>query len=80
MSSQSHPSTASTSISALDRFFHISERGSTLGRELRGGVVTFFTMSYILVLNPLILGTALAGGGDLDVAKAQIAEIGRAHV
>lgn len=73
MSSQSHPSTASTSISALDRFFHISERGSTLGRELRGGVVTFFTMSYILVLNPLILGTALAGGGDLDVAKAQIA-------
>lgn len=30
-------------------------------------------MSYILVLNPLILGSALAGDGDLDAAKAQIA-------
>lgn len=30
-------------------------------------------MSYILVLNPLILGAAFAGDGDLDAAKAQIA-------
>ena len=40
----------------LDRFFKISERGSTIEREVRGGVVTFFTMAYIVVLNPLILG------------------------
>ncbi|MFR9727134.1 NCS2 family permease [Streptomyces sp. MS19] len=40
----------------LDRFFQISERGSTIGREVRGGLVTFFAMAYILVLNPLILG------------------------
>ncbi len=40
----------------LDRFFSISARGSTVGRELRGGVVTFVTMAYIVVLNPLILG------------------------
>lgn len=53
----------------LDRYFEISARGSTLGREVRGGVVTFLTMSYIIVLNPLILGFvpdstgAYLGGG-----------------
>jgi AGZA family xanthine/uracil permease-like MFS transporter len=40
----------------LDRLFKISERGSTVGREVRGGLVTFFTMAYIVALNPLILG------------------------
>ena len=40
----------------LDSFFKISERGSTVGREVRGGLVTFFTMAYIVVLNPLIIG------------------------
>ena len=56
----------------LDRYFKISQRGSTVGREVRGGVVTFLTMAYIIVLNPLILGFVpdsegqfLAGGpGD----------------
>ncbi len=40
----------------LDSYFKISERGSTIGREVRGGLVTFFTMAYIVVLNPLIIG------------------------
>ncbi|MET8555724.1 NCS2 family permease [Streptomyces sp. NPDC004959] len=43
---------------AADRFFKISERGSTFGREIRGGFATFFAMAYIVVLNPIILGTA----------------------
>ncbi|GAA1436346.1 NCS2 family permease [Streptomyces thermospinosisporus] len=43
---------------ALDRFFKISERGSTLAREVRGGFATFFAMAYIIVLNPIILGSA----------------------
>ena len=42
----------------LDQYFHISERGSTVGREVRGGVVTFFAMAYIVLLNPLIIGTS----------------------
>ena len=42
---------------ALDRYFRISARGSTVRREVRGGVVTFMTMAYIVVLNPLIIGT-----------------------
>lgn len=41
----------------LDRFFSITARGSTLSREVRGGLATFFTMAYIVVLNPLIIAT-----------------------
>lgn len=54
----------------LDSYFKISERGSTVGREVRGGLVTFFTMAYIVALNPLIIGLAkdadgkFIGGGD----------------
>ena len=42
--------------SAIDRYFGITERGSTVVTEVRGGVVTFFAMAYIILLNPLILG------------------------
>jgi len=49
--------------SALDSFFHISERGSTVWQEIRGGVVTFMTMGYILALNPIILGFVQDGAG-----------------
>jgi adenine/guanine/hypoxanthine permease len=48
---------------AFDRYFEISARGSTVGREVRGGLATFFTMAYIVVLNPLILGSAVDGDG-----------------
>jgi adenine/guanine/hypoxanthine permease len=51
---------ANTPDNGLDRYFQLSERGSTLARELRGGIATFFTMAYIIVLNPIIL----AGGTD----------------
>ena len=47
----------------LNSFFKISERGSTVGREIRGGLVTFFTMAYIVALNPLIIGLAKDGDG-----------------
>ncbi|OIJ69844.1 NCS2 family permease [Streptomyces mangrovisoli] len=49
---------AQPSYGALDRFFKISERGSTLVREIRGGFATFFAMAYIIVLNPIILSSA----------------------
>jgi AGZA family xanthine/uracil permease-like MFS transporter len=39
----------------LDRYFHISIRGSSVAREVRGGITTFMAMAYILLLNPLIL-------------------------
>lgn len=64
----------------LDRYFEISARGSTLGREIRGGLVTFFAMSYIVVLNPLILGTVPDGsgqfiGGNPDLAVPRVAAV-----
>lgn len=51
------------SPSLLDRFFRISERGSTVSRELRGGLTTFVAMAYIVMLNPLILGGATDATG-----------------
>lgn len=58
-------STVSTRpVGGLDKFFKITERGSTVGTEIRGGLVTFFTMSYIIVLNPIILGYVQDNGGE----------------
>jgi AGZA family xanthine/uracil permease-like MFS transporter len=56
------PKTAS--LSTLDRFFSITDRGSTVAREVRGGLVTFVTMVYIVVLNPIIIGTAKDVNGN----------------
>jgi AGZA family xanthine/uracil permease-like MFS transporter len=42
--------------SRVDGYFRIRERGSTIPQEIRGGLVTFFAMAYIIVLNPLIIG------------------------
>jgi adenine/guanine/hypoxanthine permease len=49
----------------LDRYFGISARRSTTVRELRGGLTTFFTMAYIVVLNPIILSGADITGASL---------------
>ena len=60
----------------LDRFFEITKRGSTVGREIRGGLVTFVTMAYIVILNPLILGGENATdvmGNFLDPAQVSAA-------
>ncbi|MFJ8633230.1 NCS2 family permease [Streptomyces sp. NPDC093568] len=68
-------------VSSVDRFFKISERGSSLAREIRGGFATFFTMAYILVLNPIILGSAKDKFGDqldpvqLTTATALVAAV-----
>ena len=53
--------------SGLDRWFEITARGSSVGREIRGGLVTFFTMAYIIVLNPIILGRAPDKFGNLII-------------
>jgi AGZA family xanthine/uracil permease-like MFS transporter len=53
----------------LDRYFEISARRSTVARELRGGLTTFFTMAYIVVLNPIILSGADIDGNTLPFAS-----------
>ena len=42
----------------MDKFFKISERGSTVGREVIGGLTTFLAMAYIIAVNPAILWDA----------------------
>lgn len=49
-------------MNRLDRFFEISARRSTVAAEVRGGIVSFIAMAYIIVLNPIILA------GPKDVA------------
>jgi AGZA family xanthine/uracil permease-like MFS transporter len=57
-------------VTRLDSFFEISERGSTVAAELRGGVVTFIAMAYIIVLNPIILsGTPDVAGNELGFTQ-----------
>jgi AGZA family xanthine/uracil permease-like MFS transporter len=58
----------------FDRYFEISARGSTIGREIRGGLATFFTMAYIVVLNPLIL----SAGADKDGNHLSITQVAAA--
>lgn len=53
-------------MNRLDRYFEITRRGSTVAAEVRGGVVTFIAMAYIIVLNPIILA------GPEDVAGNQL--------
>ncbi|MEU7090254.1 NCS2 family permease [Kitasatospora aureofaciens] len=66
---ETHPSPpAPGPKGALDAYFKISARGSTLANELRGGVTTFMAMAYIILLNPLILSGADVTGVKLDHA------------
>ncbi|QFY08110.1 NCS2 family permease [Nonomuraea phyllanthi] len=54
----------------LDRFFELTGRGTTVGREMRGGVTTFVAMAYIVLLNPIILAGATDGtGARLSIAQ-----------
>jgi AGZA family xanthine/uracil permease-like MFS transporter len=48
----------------LDSYFKISQRGSSVATEIRGGLVTFFTMAYIVALNPIILAYAKDANGQ----------------
>ena len=58
----------------FDKFFEITKRGSTTGREIRGGLVTFVTMAYIVILNPIIL----SGTKDVDGNMLNFAQVGAA--
>ena len=42
----------------LDQFFQLSEQKTTVRREVVAGLTTFFTMAYIVAVNPAILKTA----------------------
>ena len=58
-------------MNRLDRFFEITRRGSTVAAEVRGGIVSFIAMAYIIVLNPIIL----AGPKDIAGNHLQFTQI-----
>jgi AGZA family xanthine/uracil permease-like MFS transporter len=52
----------------LDAFFKLTERGTSVGTEVKAGLATFMVMSYILVVNPSILSAMFIPQGDAAVA------------
>ncbi|GLU90456.1 NCS2 family permease [Agromyces sp. NBRC 114283] len=63
-----------TPKNAFDRFFEITARGSSVGTEIRGGIVTFVTMAYIVILNPIILSSGVDVDGD-QLGFAQLSAV-----
>jgi AGZA family xanthine/uracil permease-like MFS transporter len=61
---------------ALERFFLVRERGSTLRTEVLGGATVFVTMAYIIVVNPAILKAAGIPPGPSTVATILAAVFG----
>jgi AGZA family xanthine/uracil permease-like MFS transporter len=60
----------------VEGFFRLSERGTTVGTEVRAGVTTFLVMAYIIFLNPLILSNMFPEaerGGFIVAASAATA-------
>lgn len=59
--------------SGLDSYFHLSERGTSVGTEIRAGVTTFLVMAYIIFVNPSILEAAGLDRGAVAAGTALVA-------
>ena len=59
----------------LDKYFKISENGSSVKTEVMAGVTTFMTLAYILAVNPDILSATGMDKGALFTATALSAVI-----
>ena len=62
--------------SALDKFFHLKERGTTVRTELLAGLTTFITAAYILAVNPSVLSATGMPQDALFTATVLISTIG----
>ena len=60
----------------IDKFFNISQTGSTIRTEIVAGATTFLAMSYIVVVNPAILSQAGMDFGAVFVATCLAAAFG----
>jgi len=72
----SPPRPSTTGSGGLDRYFHVTERGSTIRTEVIAGAATWLTMAYIIFVNPAIIGSIpdrlgnfVAGGKQFDAAQ-----------
>jgi len=52
----------------LEKTFRLAENGTSVRRELLGGATTFMTMSYIIFVQPAVLGTTGMDKGAVMVA------------
>ncbi|HEX8099045.1 MAG TPA: NCS2 family permease [Actinomycetota bacterium] len=68
------PKPSTSGSGGLDRFFHVTERGSTVRTELIAGFATWLTMSYILFVNPQILGSVKDKAGT-SLAAPEVAAV-----
>lgn len=63
-------------MNKLDKFFKISERGSTVRTEITAGLTTFFAMAYIVVTNPnQVVGFTFGGAFDTIWNAVYVASI-----
>lgn len=60
----------------LDKLFQLSAHHTSIKQELVGGLTTFFTMAYILFINPVILEQAGMDKGAVFVATCLAAAFG----
>jgi adenine/guanine/hypoxanthine permease len=59
--------------SGLDSFFKLTERGTSVGTEVRAGVTTFLVMAYIILVNPSILSAIGLDAGAVAAGTALVA-------
>jgi AGZA family xanthine/uracil permease-like MFS transporter len=60
----------------VERWFGVQAAGSTVRREVLGGLTTFLTMAYIIAVNPSILGEAGVPHGRVFLATCCGAALG----
>jgi AGZA family xanthine/uracil permease-like MFS transporter len=72
----SPPRPSTSGSGGLDRYFHVTERGSTTRTEVIAGAATWLTMAYIIFVNPAIIGSIpdhlgnfVTGGRQFDAAQ-----------
>ncbi len=60
----------------MDKFFKLKEKGTNVRTEIIAGLTTFFTMAYIIIVNPNILGLTGMNKGGVFVATILAAAVG----
>ena len=59
----------------LERFFKLRENNTNVKTEITAGIVTFMTMAYILIVQPMFMGDAGMDVGAITVVTAILAGV-----
>lgn len=65
-------------MNSISNYFHLDEYGSTIKREFIAGLTTFISMSYILFVNPNVLGASGMNTGAVFTSTALASALGTA--